>query len=170
MDTLSNYSTAFAIIFLAALGGLGWLIQWYAKVNVDRTSFQEFIKEIRDDIKKILWGLNPETRPSESASPLRLSAYGKKISDDIQAETVVSPYVPVLKARVKGATVYGIQETCMDYARNEFMAALRAANAKQADDLEIYAYNHGIPLYDVLEVIGIVLRGQVFASLGIEQE
>ena len=52
--------------------------KWQEEVDTDRKAFKDFMKEIRQDIKKILERLPQRT--IESTSPLRLTDLGKKIS------------------------------------------------------------------------------------------
>ena len=57
---------------------------WKGKVDNDRTSFKEFMSEVRADIKLILTRLPPTT--TTSASPIRLTDLGEHISNSIDAK------------------------------------------------------------------------------------
>ena len=81
-----------------------------------------FIEEVRDDSKKILWALNPDTRPIEEKSPLRLTGYGRKMAQEMNADEMLNPYVVGLVEATKGKTVYGIQEECFRYARHNLIS------------------------------------------------
>ena len=68
---------------ILAVIGVGALIwrggAWYGSVNTDRANFKEFMKEVREDLKKILQRL-PE-RTTASSSPVTLTDYGKTIAE-----------------------------------------------------------------------------------------
>ena len=168
MELLTNILTsppALVLLGLALLSGGVSLIIWYANVNSDRDSFRRFVNEVKGDIKKILWALDPKTRPVESGSPLRLSEYGEKVKAEINADEVIKPVVAKIADKVKHYTFYAIQEECLRYARQDFLDDIRASHKALADLLEVYAYTNGIDISIVLEVIGVVLRDKVFDTL-----
>ncbi len=55
------------------------LAEWKESVEQERSALRDFMSEIRDDIKKIFARLPPTPAPVESASPLRLTDFGRQI-------------------------------------------------------------------------------------------
>ncbi len=169
MEFITN-PMAVVIVAIAVLGFIWKAAEWKGNKDAESKNFIQFIEEVRDDIKKILWALNPETRPIEKKSPLRLTDYGMKMAQEMKADEILQPYVSRLIDATKGKTVYGIQEECIRYARHDLMGDLRTKNKLQADSIEIYAFQKGINLYEALEVLGVVLRDKVFTSLNLPLE
>ncbi len=177
MEFITNNLTAIAIIFttlvslIGASIGLVWKIaMWKKGADKDLRGFSKFIEEVRDDIKKILWALHPDSRPIERNSPLRLTEYGKKMANEMKADEILVPYISPVVEAAKGKTLYGIQEQCLQFARHDLMENLRAANPRHADSLEMYAFQKGINLSEALEVLGVVLRDKVFDHLNLQLE
>ena len=167
ITNILNSPPALVLLGLAILSGGVSLIIWYANVNSDRASFRVFVNEVKGDIKKILWALDPTTRPVERGSAIRLSEYGKKVRTEINADEAIKPVVAKIAEKVKGYTFYAIQEECLRYARQDFLGDIRVSHKTLADLLEVYAYTNGIDISIVLEVIGVVLRDKVFDRLGL---
>lgn len=59
--------------------------KWQGEVDGDRKRFNNFIEEIRKDIKNILSRLPPS--PTTSASPIHLTQLGERISKNLDAES-----------------------------------------------------------------------------------
>ena len=86
------------VIVLVGLGVIGILWKaaaWYGAVNqdrrtlketadTDRTTFKEFMEEIRADIKKILQAL-PPPRTAVGASPAQLTEFGERVAAKVDA-------------------------------------------------------------------------------------
>ena len=70
-------------VFLIVLGVFTSIGIWIGKVNSDRASFKDFMKEIRKDIKTILGRLPPG--PVTGSSPLQLTDLGESISQTLEA-------------------------------------------------------------------------------------
>lgn len=64
---------------LSVVAGVAFALgTWKGKVDSDRASFKEFMREVRDDIKEILGRLPSPT--VTDASPLPLTACGRPAS------------------------------------------------------------------------------------------
>ncbi len=177
MEFIMNNLMAVAFICVTVVSvmgatiGLVWKIAtWKTDTDARVGHFSRFVEEVRDDIKKILWALNPETRPIEKKSPLRLTEYGMKMAQEMKADEILLPYIARLIDATKEKTVYGIQEECLRFARHDLMGDLHTKNKQQADSIEIYAFQKGISLYEALEVLGVALRDKVFAGLNLPLE
>ena len=97
---LSLSAVAVGIIF-----GLG---QWKGKVDSDRDTFKRtldaFMVEIRADIKRIFERLPPTPQSIASGSPLRLTALGQSISDELDVSEWATQTAPDLLHRAQGMT------------------------------------------------------------------
>ena len=135
-----------------------------------RNEFRTEMKELHTDIKQILHALHPKTQLIEQNSPLRLTDYGKKMAHEIHADDILEPYIAQIGEETKDKTVYGIQERCRQFSQEELMNQLRVSNLKHANSLEVYAFDQGIRLSEVLDVLGITLRDKVFDYLKLSKK
>ena len=138
-EWLANPVAWVAILSMLSVvvGGAFAFGTWKGKVDSDRASFEEFMKEVRDDIKEILGRLPSPT--VTDASPLQLTDCGKSISERLGAVALAQGLAPRLQAQIEGKTPYEIQEKCFDYVRHEY---------EPPDEVETRiktcAYDHGI--------------------------
>ena len=141
-------------VILIVLGVFTSIGIWIGKVNSDRASFKDFMKEIRKDIKIILGRLPP--RPVTGSSPLRLTDLGESISQTLEARHWAVRTAEELQGRIQGMQPYEIQDFCSTYIKNEFTPdALQKARIKEC------AYEHGIESTSVLEVLMVELRDKL---------
>ncbi len=137
---------ATAVGLVSALLGIGI---WIGGVNSDRENFKEFIREVREDIKKILRRLPPRT--IEGASPLRLTELGRAISKELDAGKWAREVAPSVQCDADDA--FGIQQLSFEYAKQEdsFSPAMVRAIRKSA-------FEHGIEEEQVRQVLALELR------------
>ncbi|MCY4096198.1 MAG: hypothetical protein OXG05_13850 [Gammaproteobacteria bacterium] len=142
-------------VLIGILGTIAFIFkigEWKGLVDSDRSAFRDFMSEIRqkvDDIWKGLGG-SPVT---ESASPIQLTDFGRVISKEIEATKWAAETVPLLRDRLADKTRYEIQEYCDKYV-NE--AAFADATLEfRAHEI---AFNHGIKLENIANVLSVVLR------------
>ena len=129
---------------------------WHGKVNSDRSSFKEFMKEVRDDIKEILQRLpNP---PLSASSPLRLTDFGEKIAHNISAGEWADQIVEEVSKEVIGKSPYEIQEFCFTHVQS------LKVSPDQKLLLDNCAYEHGIDVETVLKVLGVVVRDKLLGQ------
>ena len=102
-------------VLLAAIAAVFKFGSWYGVVNSDRKRFNKFIKEIRRDIKDILGRLPPS--PTTSASPIRLTDLGERISKSISAKTWAEKIANEIVDETKNMDSLQIQELSFDKAR-----------------------------------------------------
>lgn len=114
---LENFNPLWIIIFLTILSVLGGAIfgfgKWYGAVNNDRDSLREFRDEIRGDIKKICAHL-PFPSPVASESPVQLTEFGRKISDNVSALQWAKDHAENLKKEAKDKEEFQIFELCIE--------------------------------------------------------
>ena len=72
-----------SIVFIAFVLAILTAV-WVTKTNSDRKNFKEFMAEVKQDIKRIFERL-PPPKTAESVSPLRLTDFGREISNLINA-------------------------------------------------------------------------------------
>ena len=78
----------------------------------------EFMKEVRDDIKKILDRL--PSRAIASGSPLQLTELGRTISARIGALSMAEDMAAVVREQVRGKQAYEVQEICFDHVLKQY--------------------------------------------------
>ena len=152
-----------------AVGIIFGLGQWKGKVDSDRDTFKRtldaFMVEIRADIKRIFERLPPTPQSIASGSPLRLTALGQSISDELGVSAWATQTAPDLLHRAQGMTAYKVQEMWFEYARNEW---------KPSDEwdarIDACAYSRGMERKNVLDVFAIELRSRWLAQPGIPEE
>ena len=140
---------------------------WGTTITVLQRSAQKiltgFMKEIRDDIKDIFKRLPAVVATAQS--PVQLTELGHEIEKEINASTWVVNHIDYILESIESHTPYHIQERCFEYAQNEFMANIVPDSDTLKDAIERTAFNHGLSLSQVLEVVGIVLRDEVLKRL-----
>ncbi len=136
------------------------------ETNAIRSEIKNEVKEIRADIKSIFSRL-PPPETTESDSPRRLSELGERVAEEIQINEWISGYAEALKEQISGKdkNAYEIQEMCFAYAQENLLDDLTEKIPREA--MQMSAYNNGIALKQVLDVVGVVLRDEVLKSQGI---
>lgn len=141
---------------LVALTVLGLAVKglfWLRDVHNMKEGWQTFAKEIRDDIKKILERIPPPTT-LESASPLRLSEIGEKISKSMNAAAWATRVAPSLASDVAGKQPFEIDQFSDKYVETRLDVDDTAWVAKQA-------YEAGVTPAAVRAVLRVVLRDEL---------
>ena len=142
-------------LWIAVAIAVGGLIfgagKWVGAVNSDRTSFNEFMKEIRDDVKKILDRL--PSQAVSSGSPLQLTELGRTISARIGGLSIAEELAAKMREQAGGKQAYEIQEICFDYVLKRYEPP-----EEQEALIKECAYENGIDLEQVMKVIAVELR------------
>ena len=140
---------------LVALTVLGLAVKglfWLRDVHNMKEGWQTFAKEIRDDIKKILERI-PPPKTLESASPLRLSEIGEKISKSMNAAAWATRVAPSLASDVAGKQPFEIDQFSDEYVETRLDVDDTAWVAKQAEA--------GVSPAAVRAVLRVVLRDEL---------
>ncbi len=146
---------------IAALSGIIYLARWMGSKDQFVKIIGDAINEIRDDIKKIFERL-PEPVLSKS-SPLRLTDLGQSISDFLEAATWAEKTSKEIADEVQDKQPYGIQNYCFEFVnRTEILPD--ELNRK----IQESAYNNGIKVDQVKEVLAIELRDALLRIHGLE--
>lgn len=144
--------TGVIVTAVLAIGGVTFKFgKWKGAVDSDRTSFNEFMSEIRADIKRILERLPRQTEGT--ASPIRLTELGQKVSTEIGAIALATELVAQLRPRVAGKEAFEIQEECLKFVEREYKPSAEVDTL-----IGRAAYNNGLERRQVLRVIGLELR------------
>ena len=126
---------------------------WKGKVDNDRTSFREFMNEVRADIKLILTRLPPTT--TTSASPIRLTELGERISNSIDAKNWAIKTAQELVDETKDMDSFEIQDFSFKHAKAFDPDEALLENMREAP------FESGIELSGVRNVLGVVLRDEL---------
>ncbi|MCY4610265.1 MAG: hypothetical protein OXC38_00900 [Gammaproteobacteria bacterium] len=173
MDQFPGLLPALAITLIAVISGLCAFFQWKGAVNTDRTNFKAFMEKIDKKIDEIFSRLPPRTTGGQS--PIRLTEMGEEISGELNAKAWAKKTAPEIVEKVKGKSEYEIQEECNRFARaiplTETRSAIQAcdpsASGISASMMFRSAYQHGIEIEQVQDVLGVELRDAVLSALGL---
>ena len=144
------YLLGFTVV-MALATGLWKVFWWVAKVDAGERDFRTFTKEIREDIKRILFRLNPAL---ESTSPLRLNDLGRRIANGLEAGQWAAGLAPKLVPDVAGLRPFEIDNFCSEYVNNNL-------GDDWSERLAAAAYEHGVDRDTVRSVLWIVLRDEL---------
>ena len=133
---------------------------WAGGVNADLRSLKESVGEIRKTVEKILSQLSPRTTVA-SASPLKLTELGRKVSEELGAAALAETLAPALQARIEGLDPYSIQELCYDYVRSEYKPPEEVETG-----IRLLAFDNGIDRDQVVNVVAIELRDRLLVLAG----
>ena len=148
------------ILILIALGTIIFKIgKWTGSVDNNIKIFKDFIKEVRDDIKEILNRI--PAKSVASGSPIQLTDLGKRISEKIDAKNLAGEFSQELFNEVKDKSPYEIQEFCINYVKSK--KSIWTSN--QLLEFGNCAYENGIPLDQVFDVIAVELRDNLLELL-----
>ena len=165
-------SIAVSIVALATVIGIIWkFASWKMGVDKDigslgkgtdedRSTIKSFMKEIRNDIKDIFKRLPPPPAVT-GQSPIRLTDHGEELAADLQAKAWAKELAPSIVDEVRGKRPFEIDEFCNTYVTTRLPGEWVVKVAE-------CAYRFGTARENVLPVLGVVLRDELFSLLGIE--
>ena len=162
---------------------------WIGKVNTDRSSFKEFMSEVRQDlnqnrkdmnqsrqdmnqfrqdmteIREKLYGilerlpLPPGVAPG---SPIRLTDFGKKVSASLSIGEWAADHAERLRNDASGKREFEIFEMCVEHASGQF-----DEDSKFQRTIREGAYEQSMELGNVKRICAVELRD---ALLGLGSE
>ena len=144
-DLFYNPTTYIATV--AVLGILWGVHRWLAKVGYTTSEFPKLVQEIRDELKGIrdqiqqIFKLLPR-QPVVGASPLKLTDFGEKIADNIQAQAWADKVAPGLVREVADMRPFEIDQFSNTYVETRLPKELHERVASTA-------YEVGTTLEDV---------------------
>ena len=159
------------LVALASAAAAIWKwAQWVKDVNTDRDSADTFhgkVNKFIDDFGNLLSEMRalvrvlaPDKAPVSTGSPLRLTDLGEEMSASLEADkwASVASRELVSKAPLSGSE-YDVQAFAFDYVRTNEFPGSKALEAK----IKRCAYNNGLPVSQVLDVLGVELRDSLLA-------
>ena len=93
----------------------------------------------------------------DSNSPLKLTAVGNKVSKSIDSISIVKGLATDLRVKADGKLPYDIQELCFNFIRDEYKPSDEVEK-----DIKKCAYDNGIDRAEVLNVLAVELRDEIF--------
>ena len=152
---------------VAALVSIG---VWVGTVITNLSSLKEAVRRIEDSVDKIRENINGllhelTSKTLNPGSPLEPNELGQEVSKSIDAPSIVKGLALGLRERADGKPSYDIQEMCFYFIRDEY---------KPVEDIEKKikqcAYDNGISRADVMDVLAVKLRDEIFRLIGKEPE
>ena len=103
----------------------------------------------------------------KAESPISLNSKGIELSEKMDAYRIANKYKEKLlnKAKKENRNPYQIQQSCFDFATNKILEDLEEKDKKTFDHLTNIAYNEGVRVEALMQIIGLVLRDQVLKAL-----
>ena len=104
--------------------------RWTASTDGRLDALEAIANEIHEDIKKIFHLL--PTPAVEGKNPIKLTDFGKKISETAASAGWAKPHAPNLVGAAKGKPEFEVYEICVDHVdkmfnqNDEFNVAVRA--------------------------------------------
>lgn len=150
------------LTYIVIVGAIGLLItivtvsikigKWVGKVDSFRDSIEPFMKEIRDSLKAISDKIPDSTVKGQS--PRQLTALGETIAEELDARTWARESLSLLADRTSTLEEdFEFDALADDYISDEF-----APPGEFSRRMRACAYQHGVPLEQVLDVLIVVLR------------
>ena len=130
---------------------------------------EESIKKIPDTVyNKIKVRL--ASKFMEANSPISLNDRGKKLSKTIDASDIASKYQEKLVRKAKNKSPYQIQQSCFDFATSEILEDLEKEDNEKYKFLTDVAYDEGVEVEELMQIVGLVLRDQVLQAVNQSSE
>ena len=142
---------------LALIGAIFAIGTWVGGMNTFRNTVGDTIKEIRDDIKKLLERL--PAKPIAPGSPITLTDLGKSISEEIGGSIWAKDQVEKFFPDVQGKNQYEIQELSFDYVKKKFEPPDAFYQKMQE-----CAYEKGVTIDGVKDVLAVELRDALLSK------
>ena len=147
-----------ARVLLALCAALLLVGAWVGRMEAFRKDTKDLLKEIRDDVKNIFRSL--PSPAIEKSSPLRLTEFGEKLSNALDAKDWAKRTAPSVVSQVKRKHPYAVQDFAFDYVRVQFKP-----DDTQLEMLQTCAYENGTTMKTVLDVLAIELRNALLTQL-----
>lgn len=154
-----NYPLITTIFIVgSALVGIG---VWVGRTNTNISTLKEFMREIRRDMGEIRDRLSSSERALGSGSPLRLTEYGKKLSDALDVSEWAKREADALLPTVRDMESYDVQEYCNTYVFDQYKP-----DAEAERKIKQCMFDHGATRTHVNEVMSLVLRDELLTRMG----
>ncbi len=155
----------FLTLVLVLIKGRAWIGSTNISIDFLKKGLAEVQKSLevmQDDIKKIL-GRLPEQKTTQSSNPIKLTYFGRDVSEHVHADVWVTENYAQVFDRAKGKEEFEIFEICKEHVNLCFTEI-----AEFARTVKSTSYNYGIEDDQVLIVYQIELRDYVIGKLNNE--
>ena len=136
---------------IAGIGAIWKLGEWKGRTDDSVSAIKDTIREIREDIKKIL------------GSPLRLTEFGEEISRRLDARSWATETASVLLPEVRGKQAFQVDEFCETYVQTRLSEEWKTEVAR-------CAYELGRDRESILSVLRVVLREELLSLFPAEPQ
>lgn len=136
---------------IAGIGAIWKLGEWKGRTDDSVSAIKDTIREIREDIKKIL------------GSPLRLTELGEEISRRLDARSWATETASVLLPEVRGKQAFQVDEFCETYVQTRLSEEWKTEVAR-------CAYELGRDRESILSVLRVVLREELLSLFPAEPQ
>lgn len=147
------------LVAWSALLALGGAIFWAGRIQEHKSGVADYIKEIREDIKKVL-GRLPNDPVIGTGSPIRLTELGNTISAEVRGKEWAEEKSDSLVDDCRDLRAYEIQEKCFAYAKRPDVL-----DDEMQGRVLNSAYKHGQGRDSVLNVLAVELRDNILTKL-----
>lgn len=151
-----NNPLIFVVGAIAIIGAIWKLAEWKGRTDDSVAAIKDAIREIREDIKKILDRL-PDPSVTRG-SPLRLTEFGEEISQRLDARPWAESTAPDLLPEIRGMQAFQVDAFCETYVTERLDEEW---NTKVAQ----CAYELSVNRDSVLSVLRVVLRDRLLSHL-----
>ena len=145
---------------------------WRANVNTDRSTFKEFMEEVKEDLMNIknsiaalranMAVLASKKRVDMHQSPTRLNDFGKSISQEIQGKEWAKEIAKLYVGQLKGKRPYDIQKFAFTQAyKFEF-------SKEMVDKMKRSSWENGVPIEIINRVLAYELRDALLTLLDMD--
>ncbi|MDE2736999.1 MAG: hypothetical protein OXI72_21570 [Gemmatimonadota bacterium] len=160
------------LAILAVIGAILKVGMWIDSVGGFRDDAKPVLNDIRDKVNQIVGKLSSPTM--QSSSPLNLTDLGQSVSIELDAKEWASEKSKQVQNLVQGSRPYKIQRFCFDAVKRGNKEALGLPSDFIDDDMnakiEDCAFNRGLSLQNIQDVLAIELRDAVLDLEGISIE
>ena len=168
LPTIVNFlgnNPAVIILLIYLFGYVVWKIAAW-KTGVDSKLFHHegkltYLDDVVKDIHQVIMQRDGGRPVILSDSPLKLSDYGIELAEKIAADEIVARYTMQMHNATRGMNAYQIQEYCADFCRDKLPADLENNYPDMFATLSDVAFNEGIVMEKLTQVIGIKLRDKM---------
>ena len=157
-----KWITPIVLVGIAAVGGLCYLNRWMGKKDEFAKNVGETLETIQKDIKSIFRILY-ENKTIQSSSPLRLTELGQSISDTLEAAAWAKRTAKEIAPKITDRQPYVIQNYCFEFVRES-----DALSDELTQKIQEAAYNNGIEVARVTDVLAIELRDALLKIYGLK--
>ena len=132
---------------------------WAGAVNADRETFNNFMLEVREDIKLIIDRLDHKVTTWQS--PKQLTDMGKEVSRSIGDKAFIEELAQEHHKKLKFKSRYQIQSFCENLIMYEY-----EPDAEVMTRMEDCAFDRGLDMRHIHLVVSVLLRDRIFELLG----